>query len=243
VHPHLPPISALLSLASASPSSSNTRGDDSLDSPTSPSTSTSHRFAFSASPPPPSLYPSLSSLSSSVPPSGGRPVSAGGVERLTHRVHKLRLPSRSDSTGSSSSTVSPPLGGPEESIHHPLEDEADLSATSDEDSDADSNATERERRSRHKDKKSRVASPEPLVAVKLEDDEEEDVKPTIPSAAEAEEQAKATLVARRRATLVYLITYVNATYRAGLAKKGMKEMRKAIKSPAVGGSGLKAEVK
>ena len=122
----LPPIRDLLALRSPESDLS------ALDSPTSPVASGSGRaFAFSPSASSASsttssasatatssrastapLYPSLSSLA---PTSSSRPVSAGGVERLTHRVHKLRLPTDAE---------------------HPVrESDADLSASSDEDDD------------------------------------------------------------------------------------------------------------
>ncbi|GAA5970491.1 hypothetical protein JCM11641_007326 [Rhodosporidiobolus odoratus] len=294
----LPSIRSLLSSSAAASSQyavrSRSMSEDPSASPTSPAAS----FSFSASYPPPatsstatsssstsptstsstSMYPSLASLTSAST-SSARPVSAGGVERLTHRVHKLRLPSTSSTLTTldggdhdlerSSTTASSSI----------LESEADLSETSDEGEDdgeeefevrggAGGDREER-RKSRHRDKKSRVESPEPylqhegmLMAVKAEE-EEEDVKPVLEEDADEEEEAepkeedevtrRAQLefdqaTARRRATLAYLVMYVNATYRAQLAKKQVKDVRRAIggkgagQAQARGGSGLKEEV-
>ncbi|GAA5823568.1 hypothetical protein JCM11251_000683 [Rhodosporidiobolus azoricus] len=230
-----PPESPTSPVASSSSSASPFAFPSSSSSSTTPSASSS------------SLYPSLSSVA---PTCSSRPVSAGGVERLTHRVHKLRLPSTNSVTESDETT--PPLG-PGSSI---LEDAADLSATSDEESEDDDDE-ERARgedgrgqrkgsSSRHKDKKFRVESPEPILLehvkpepVDDDDDELEDVKPDIKSDEEEESRLleqqqrlrqQEEVVARRRATLMYLAMYVNAQFRAGLAKKGVKEMRRAIKS-------------
>ncbi|GAA6012133.1 hypothetical protein JCM10207_005142 [Rhodosporidiobolus poonsookiae] len=238
----LPGIKDLLSFSgSASPPRAAESGST---SPTSPSAS----FSFTASPAPtssasasssPSLYPSLSALA---PSSSSRPVSAGGVERLTHRVHKLRLPSTADE--------------PERERERVLESEADLSASSgDESDDADETVQERERRSRHRDKKSRVEGPavveeeEEEVKVKAEavdEDELDELKEEKVEEQEIDEERRkaAEAVQRRRATLAYLVMYINAKYRADLARKGVKQVRKAIKSsgPAPP-SALKQEIK
>ncbi|GAA5907080.1 hypothetical protein JCM6882_005164 [Rhodosporidiobolus microsporus] len=262
----LPPIRDLLARntsrgASEAPESPTSPVASSSASPFSFGSTSATSSSSSATPTPtpaaPSLYPSLSSVA---PTSASRPVSAGGVERLTHRVHKLRLPSTpaAGAAPSEADELAYPAAGPPSSV---LEDEADLSATSDEESEGEGEdaaaAGSAERKSRHKDKKSRVDSPEPLLlrAVKpepLDDGEEdEDVKPDIKREEELQHQREQQeLVARRRATLMYLAMYVNAQFRAGLAKKGVKEMRRAIKShgngaggSGVGPSGLKQEIK
>ncbi|GAA6031125.1 hypothetical protein JCM8097_004016 [Rhodosporidiobolus ruineniae] len=241
----LPSIRNLLAAVDEHPQSQHRAQSEGLDSPSSPKAGSS-ASSFFASPPPPQasssastpLYPSLSSLP---PTSSSRPVSAGGVERLTHRVHKLRLPS-SAAHGSYS----------EADEHGPsvLEDEADLSATSDEESDVGEDVEARDqRKSRHKDKKSRVDSPASYHSLSAEE-EDEDVKPVI-KPEEADEvndetrrqQEAAELAARRRATLAYLALYVNAKYRADLARRSVKDVRRAIKSGGAGPSGLKVEVK
>ncbi|BGP39134.1 hypothetical protein JCM10449v2_003072 [Rhodotorula kratochvilovae] len=223
----LPPIRDLLALRT-SESDAGT-----LDSPTSPVASSS---AFTFSSPSASssssatatasssragsapLYPSLASFS---PTSSSRPVSAGGVERLTHRVHKLRLPS---------------APGDIEHAHLPAsvrESEADLSASSDEEDDDHPSQC----------KKSRVEAPLALAtAVKAEevddeldldevsDGEAEERKPD--AAARAELEARARTIAKRKAVIAYLVMYVNHKYREQLARKSMAQVRKALKKPA-----------
>ncbi|GAA5994187.1 alkaline-responsive transcriptional regulator RIM101 [Rhodotorula paludigena] len=239
----LPPIRDLLAMRTPDSRS------DSLESPTSPVASTSRATSpLASSSSSTSLYPSLASIA---PASSSRPVSAGGVERLTHRVHKLRLPS----TAEHSSGETTPTAAVRES-------DADLSASSDEeDEDHPSHF-----------KKSRVESPEPLVLAKVkredadedeeidqlalsndeddaappkdeldeeEDDEDEDVKPVLSAAdlaaaqrARDEHDARVKLVQRRKAVIAYLVMYVNHRYRADLARKSMQHVRKAIKKPS-----------
>ncbi|BGO98573.1 hypothetical protein JCM10021v2_002234 [Rhodotorula toruloides] len=200
----LPPLRDLLTTRPSQPS-------DTLDSPTSPSSSR-------ATP----LYPSLASLT---PSSSSRPVSAGGVERLTHRVHKLRIPSTTDAEGSV----------------HERESEADLAQSSGEEDEDHPTCF----------KKSRVESPVPLeVEVKAEDededkldeDEEEDVKPkTEDEEEEDEEKPKRASRPSRAAVLAYLAIYVNTAYRAQLAKKSMGQVRKALKKPSSLSQSVKVE--
>ncbi|GAA5855611.1 hypothetical protein JCM8547_001616 [Rhodosporidiobolus lusitaniae] len=261
IHPagadgRLPPIRELLSLGQHRSSPSSVA--DELDSPaTSPvhTRSTPLPFSSTSSPAPsgtssPSLYPSLASLA---PTSSSRPVSAGGVERLTHRVHKLRLPSSSSSSTTTPDEAVPPAAG--SSV---LEDAGDLEATSDEGSSDEEDVIEggeektKEKKSRHKDKKSRL-DPSELsqlrhpVAVKAEP-VDDDVLPAEvkPSTASSAADDRAAVMMRRRATIAYLVMYVNAKYRADLARKGVKDVRRAIKTGGgggVGASGLKVEVK
>ncbi|CEQ43021.1 SPOSA6832_04897, partial [Sporobolomyces salmonicolor] len=191
------------------------RSNDIPESPLSPTSSSASVFA---SPPLSSssatsrpLYPSLSSISSTSS-SASRPVSAGGVERLTHRVHKMRLPSTSSeiSTADALETASSTL------------DTEDLSASSDEDDEDHPNA---------RFKKSRVESPQPMAA--KEEPEEDDLE-ELKDDPDEERDEKARLAARRKATIAYLVMYVNAKYREHLAKKGVAKLRKAIKpSPLV----------
>ena len=186
------------------------------DSPTSPTLSSVSNFA---SPPPPSrpLYPTLSSTPSSASSStSSRPVSAGGVERLTHRVHKMRLPSTS--SDASTSTDHTETGS--------VLDTEDLSASSDEDDEDHPNA---------RFKKSRMMStPESMMGNLKEEDEDEDVKPVILEDEESEEERRAMeeqrkVAEKRKATITYLVGYVNAKYREALAKRGVADLKKAIK--------------
>ncbi|GAA5927738.1 alkaline-responsive transcriptional regulator RIM101 [Sporobolomyces koalae] len=209
--PTLPHIRDLVSLSPRRASF-----NDTLDSPSSPTTSNGADFA---SPPPPfrSMYPSLASTpsttSSSTP---SRPLSAGGVERLTHRVHKMRLPS----TSSETSTDHTETGS--------LLDTEDLSASSDEDDEDHPNA---------RFKKSRImASPESMTITEVKEepeDEEEDVKPDLDleeSAAERRDvEERRKIAEKRKATIAYLVGYVNAKYRAALAKRSVVDLRKAIR--------------
>ncbi|GAA5986514.1 hypothetical protein JCM10908_003782 [Rhodotorula pacifica] len=230
----LPPIRDLLSFRSPSSSASNDRAE----SPISPVASSSSSSTLP-------LYPSLSSIQSS---SSLRPVSAGGVERLTHRVHKLRLPSTSSL-------------GDEPSASSVREDEADLSASSGEEDEDHPTLF----------KKSRVESPmgvttpsaasergsvtpEPLLIKKEEDadldeqgeeldaaHQEEDKKADL---ARQELEARAKVIERRKAVIAYLAMYVNHKYREQLARKSMAQVRKAIKKPSPLSQeqqGLKAE--
>ncbi|GAA5914490.1 hypothetical protein JCM5296_004956 [Sporobolomyces johnsonii] len=198
------------------------RSTDIPESPLSPTSSSASTFpslplACSSATSRP-LYPSLSSLSSSSSSSTSRPVSAGGVERLTHRVHKMRLPSTSSevSTADALETASSILAT------------EDLSASSDEDDEDHPNA---------RFKKSRVESPLPM-AVKEEPDEDDldELKDDSDEDKERDDERdeQARLAARRKATIAYLVLYVNAKYREHLAKKGVAKLRKAIKpSPMV----------
>lgn len=199
------------------------------DSPLSPVAGSSF-----ASPPPVasssrSMYPSLSSTPISTSSSqSSRPVSAGGVERLTHRVHKMRLPSTSSET--SNDLTTPTESG---SI---IDTTEELSASSDEDDEDHPNS---------RFKKTRRIMESPISSFKEEDEEEldqlaseedEDVKPVILSEEEqraAEEQKK--IAEKRRATIAYLVGYVNAKYRESLAKRSIKDLRKAILKPSTTG--------
>ena len=212
----LPPIRDLLSLRSPA----NT---DSIDSPSSPVASSS-----SSTPP---LYPSLSSIQSS---STSRPVSAGGVERLTHRVHKLRLPS------TSSSGDEPPTGSVRE-------DDADLSASSGEEDEDRPTLFKKSRvdspitvtPSSGSGSESGSVTPEP-AAIKKEEDvvadfATEDLDPDADKKAELARQeldARAKMIERRKAVIAYLAMYVNHKYREQLARKSMAQVRKAIKKPS-----------
>ncbi|GAA6051247.1 hypothetical protein JCM3770_005892 [Rhodotorula araucariae] len=235
----LPPIRDLLALRNP------VSDGGALDSPTSPVAGTSNSGsgagAFTFSSPSPSsssatatasssragsapLYPSLTSIA---PTPSSRPVSAGGVERLTHRVHKLRLPS---SAGD---------------VEHPpapvLENEADLSASSDEEDDDHPSHS----------KKSRVDAS--FAAVKAEEELDDDngaVDNDIVSspaeeadtdadadaderrmnhAARAELETRTRVIAKRKAVIAYLAMYVNHKYREQLARKSMAQVRKALK--------------
>ncbi|GAA5880662.1 hypothetical protein JCM16303_004301 [Sporobolomyces ruberrimus] len=193
------------------------------DSPTSPSTS-SNATSF-ASPVPPSatsrsMYPSLSSTPTSASSSSSRPVSAGGVERLTHRVHKMRLPSTSSepSTDFHSTESGSTIDTMEE-----------LSASSDEDDEDHPNA---------RFKKSRImATPESMSELgeveEADEGDEEDIKPVIPREDRTKEEQRIVdeqrrIAEKRRATIAYLVGYVNARYRETLAKRGVSDLRKAI---------------
>ncbi|GAA5866443.1 hypothetical protein JCM3774_004685 [Rhodotorula dairenensis] len=232
----LPPIRDLLSIRT-SPA-----GHDSGDSPNSPaasSSSTTPSSTSSATTAPP-LYPSLSSIQST---STSRPVSAGGVERLTHRVHKLRLPS----TSSSGDEVSSASVG--------REDDADLSASSgEEDEDrptwfkksrVESPANMATPRSAAISESGSV-TPEPATVKQEEEDadlhnDHDEENQHRDSAAEAskkddlarqELEARAQVIERRKAVIAYLAMYVNHKYREQLARKSMAHVRKAIKKPS-----------
>ncbi|BGP23874.1 transcription factor PacC [Rhodotorula toruloides] len=211
----LPPLRTVLATCPSQPSNAR-------DSPVS---APSSRRATS-------LYPSLASLTPSSSSSSSRPVSAGGVERLTHRVHKMRIPSTTDAEGSV----------PERSS------EADLSASSSEEDEDHPTYF----------KKSRVESPVP-VSVKADDEEddeleeeeeeEDDVKPKPEEEVESDEarlqreeaEARIKAIARRKAVLAYLAIYVNTAYRAQLAKKSMGQVRKALKKPSALSQSVKVE--
>ncbi|GAA6061163.1 hypothetical protein JCM10212_005749 [Sporobolomyces blumeae] len=220
--PTLPHIRDILPL---SPRRSSTEAPD---SPTSP---VSSGISSLASPPPvaaPShpMYPSLSSTPSS---SSSRPVSAGGVERLTHRVHKMRLPSCSSEASTSTDTTE--TGGA-------VLDTDDLGISSDEDDEDHPNA---------RFKKSRIMdTPEPIMTkVKEEDeddevdqldddDEDEDVKPVLdPRPRDADEarqhDEERRIVEKRKATIAYLVGYVNAKYREALARRSVSNLKRAMK--------------
>jgi len=250
----LPPIRDLLALRSPENDAAQ------LDSPSSPvasGSSSGRAFAFSpsasstasstassasatasssrASTAP--LYPSLASIA---PTSASRPVSAGGVERLTHRVHKMRIPT-SDT---------------HESVR---ESDADLSASSDEDEDDEGDHPSSSKKSRYGEAPL-VESPPPysVKAEDLDEDEESDqlasaspsssstideadVTPAaddeherkpLDAAARAEFEERARIVARRKAVIAYLVLHVNTAYRAQLARKSMKDVRRALKKPS-----------
>lgn len=212
----LPPIRDLLSLRT-SPAN-----NDSIDSPSSP-------VAPSSSSTPP-LYPSLSSIQSS---STSRPVSAGGVERLTHRVHKLRLPSTSSS-------------GDEPSTGSVREDDADLSASSGEEDEDRPTLFKKSRvdspvmvtPSSGSGSESGSITPEPVVIKKEEDAADFAAQDLDPDADKKDElarqelEARAKMIERRKAVIAYLAMYVNHKYREQLARKSMAQVRKAIKKPS-----------
>ncbi|GAA5962587.1 hypothetical protein JCM3765_003739 [Sporobolomyces pararoseus] len=208
------------------------RGSFSTEILESPVSSTTTTFA---SPPPVastsrSMYPSLSSTPTSSSSSSSRPVSAGGVERLTHRVHKMRLPSTSSETSND-------LSGPAESGSI-IDTTEELSASSDED-DEDHPSS--------RFKKSRRIMESPISSVKEEEEfdqlgsdveaEEEDVKPVIAREEVSEEEQRAVeeqrrINEKRKATIAYLVGYVNAKYRESLARRSVKDLRKAILKPS-----------
>ncbi|POY73694.1 hypothetical protein BMF94_3231 [Rhodotorula taiwanensis] len=216
----LPPIRDLLSL----------RPSEIVESPTSPVASTSSASSTSATPP---LYPSLSSLASS---STSRPVSAGGVERLTHRVHKLRLPSTSSSGDEPTGSF--------------REDDADLSASSGEEDEDRPTLFKKSRvespialspSAESSDRES--ATPEPSAVKKEEEDDDDELveakaEPDEPVVDEEDElarqerEAHIKTLARRKAVIAYLAIYVNHKYREQLARKSMAQVRKAIKKPS-----------
>jgi hypothetical protein len=212
----LPPIRDLLSLRT-SPAN-----NDSIESPSSPIASSS-----SSTPP---LYPSLSSIQSS---SSSRPVSAGGVERLTHRVHKLRLPSTSSS-------------GDEPSAGSVREDDADLSASSGEEDEDRPTLFKKSRvdspvtatPSSNSGSESGSVTPEPAAIKKEEDAADFAVEALDPDADKKDElarqelDARAKMIERRKAVIAYLAMYVNHKYREQLARKSMAQVRKAIKKPS-----------
>lgn len=216
------------------------RGSFSTEMPDSPLSPTGSSCARFASPPPVastsrSMYPSLSSTPTSSSTSSSRPVSAGGVERLTHRVHKMRLPSASSETSNEHVAAATESGSV-------IDTTEDLSASSDEDDEDHPNA---------RFKKSRIME-SPISSVREEEDEaevdqlesprveqvdDEDVKPVLPreepsceERAAAEEQRR--IVEKRKATIAYLVGYVNAKYREALARRSVKDLRKAILKPA-----------
>lgn len=209
------------------------RGSFSTDILESPVSSTTATFA---SPPPVastsrSMYPSLSSTPTSTSSSSSRPVSAGGVERLTHRVHKMRLPSTSSETSNDPSV--PTESG---SI---IDTTEELSASSDEDDEDHPNS---------RFKKSRRIMESPISSVKEEEEfdqlgsdveaEEEDVKPFIAREEVSEQERRAVeeqrkINEKRKATIAYLVGYINAKYRESLAKRSVKDLRKAILKPSI----------
>ncbi|GAA5894547.1 hypothetical protein JCM8208_006270 [Rhodotorula glutinis] len=247
----LPPIRDLLALRSPdndaaqldSPSSPVVSGSSSgraiafspsASSTASSTTSSASATASSSRASTAPLYPSLASIA---PTSTSRPVSAGGVERLTHRVHKMRLPT-SDAHE------------PHPSVR---EVDADLSASSDEDDDDEGDHPSSSKKSRVGEAPL-VASPPPY-SVKEEDlDEEEESdqlasaspssnstideadvfeeRKPLDAAARAELEERARIVARRKAVIAYLVLHVNTAYRAQLARKSMKDVRRALKKPS-----------
>lgn len=213
----LPPIRDLLAF----------RSSEAAESPSSPVASSSSSSSGTAPP----LYPSLASIATS-PTS--RPVSSGGVERLTHRVHKLRLPSTSSSGDEPAGSI--------------REDEADLSASSGEEDEDRPTLFKKSRvespMPMHSD--AGPATPEPVVKSEEEEDdaaadvEADDVEGDEADAdedkdevlARQEREAHAKVVARRKAVIAYLAMYVNHKYREQLARKSMAQVRKAIKKPS-----------
>ncbi|KPV77499.1 uncharacterized protein RHOBADRAFT_51344 [Rhodotorula graminis WP1] len=248
----LPPIRDLLALRSPENDAAQ------LDSPSSPvasGSSNGRTFAFAPSASSSStassttsatasssrastapLYPSLASIA---PTSASRPVSAGGVERLTHRVHKMRLPT-SDAHE------------PHPSVR---EADADLSASSDEDDDDEGDHPSSSKKSRVGEAPL-VSSPPPYSVKEeaLDDDDESDQlasaspsssstvdetdvvedaeRKPLDAAARAEFEERARIVARRKAVIAYLVLHVNTAYRAQLARKSMKDVRRALKKPS-----------
>lgn len=105
-------------------------------------------------------------------------------------------------------------------------DTEDLSASSDEDDEDHPNA---------RFKKSRImATPESMMGNLKEEDEDEDVKPVIVEDEESEEERRVKeeqrkVAEKRKATIAYLVGYVNAKYREALAKRGVADLKKAIK--------------
>ncbi|KAJ8294572.1 pH-response transcription factor pacC/RIM101 [Rhodotorula toruloides] len=200
----LPPLRDLLTARPSQPS-------DTLDSPVSPSTSSR------ATP----LYPSLASLT---PSSSSRPVSAGGVERLTHRVHKLRIP--------------------EKSVH-----EADLAQSSGEEDEDHPTCFKKSRVESPVPVEAEVKA-EDQGEEEFDEEEDEDVKPKTDDEEEdddevrlqrEEAEARIKAIARRKAVLAYLAIYVNTAYRAQLAKKSMGQVRKALKKPSSLSQSVKVE--
>ncbi|GAA5854048.1 hypothetical protein JCM9279_004363 [Rhodotorula babjevae] len=249
----LPPIRDLLALRSPendvaqldSPSSPVASGSSSgrafafsssASSTASSTTSSASATASSSRASTAPLYPSLASIA---PTSASRPVSAGGVERLTHRVHKMRIPT-SD-------------------VHEAVrEADADLSASSDEEDDTEGDHPSSSKKSRVGEAPF-VESPPPYSVKEedLDEDEESDQlasaspsssstideaevatadgeRKPLEAAARAELEERARIVARRKAVIAYLVLHVNTAYRAQLARKSMKDVRRALKKPSSG---------
>ncbi|GAA5892565.1 uncharacterized protein JCM6883_007399 [Sporobolomyces salmoneus] len=217
--PTLPHIRDIVSLTPPPPHRS--LSTEVPDSPLSPSTSTTSFASPPVASSSRSMYPSLSSTPTSTSSSSSRPVSAGGVERLTHRVHKMRLPSTSSETSNDlTSTESGSI----------IDTTEELSASSDEDDEDHPNA---------RFKKSRIME-SPISSVREEeedelatpiDEEDEDVKPVIPRDGPSEDDQR-RIIEKRRATIAYLVGYVNAKYREALAKRSVQDLKKAIHKPS-----------
>lgn len=218
--PRLPSIASLTS-APSSPASSSPRSNVTLpsirdmlaDAPgpvSSPMSDSSSTTSTSSSR---TIYPSFPtsssrSTSNSHTPEPARPQSSGGVERLTHRVHKLDMRA-GDSTTSSSVVAS-------DNIEESDEDEND---------DHPSHS-----------KKSRVESPEPMAVGEGEEEVQEGEKG--PTTTEEQRRREAVIKAheelkqRRLAVIQNLIIMVNANYRAKVAAEAAAagEQPKALPS-------------
>lgn len=139
----------------------------------------------------------------------------------------MRLPSTSSETSNE-------LSGLTES-GSVIDTTEELSASSDEDDEDHPNS---------RFKKTRRMRESPISLVKEEDEvdqlegdeDEEDVKPIIDRHEHIDDRQisdeQRRINDKRRATIAYLVGYINAKYRESLAKRSVKDLRKAILKPS-----------